>query len=161
MPPDQKFDWSRLNHLQIGKYAEYYVKMEAVLYGYDVYSAEVDDRGIDFVLRNDCNNYFDVQVKSVRGYNYIFFRKDRFEIRENMLAAVAIFQNLKAPDLYLIPATVWRNPNALFVSRDYGEGKKSAPEWGINLSAKNIPLLKQYDFSNSLSLLRTKCGTIS
>lgn len=131
--------------------------MEAVLHGYDVYSAEVDDKGIDFVLRNDCNNYYDVQVKSVRGYNYIFFRKDRFELRENMLAAIVIFHNLKEPDLYLIPATAWLNPNSLFVSRDYGEGKKSPPEWGLNLSAKNMPFLQGYGFADLLSRLQKKC----
>lgn len=120
------------------------------------YSAEVDDRGIDFVLRNDCNNYYDVQVKSVRGFNYIFFRKDRFDLRENMLAAIAIFHNLKTPELYLIPATAWLNPNPLLASRDYGEGKKSPPEWGVNLSAKNMPLLQGYAFADSLSRLQSK-----
>jgi len=35
----------------VGRYAEYYVKMEFTLHGFDVYSAaEVDDKGIDFVI---------------------------------------------------------------------------------------------------------------
>ena len=46
-----KYDWSRLTHLQVGRFAEYFVKMEFTLYGFDVYQAEVDDKGIDFVIR--------------------------------------------------------------------------------------------------------------
>jgi hypothetical protein len=29
-----RYDWSRLNHLQFGRYAEYFVKMEFALYGF-------------------------------------------------------------------------------------------------------------------------------
>jgi hypothetical protein len=49
------------------------------------------------------------------------------------------------PKIYLIPSSVWSKPNNLFVSRDY-EGKKSKPEWGLNLSKKNLPLLTQFEF---------------
>jgi hypothetical protein len=91
MQLNEKYNWNYLNHLQLGRYAEYYVKMECVLYGFDVHSTEVDDKGIDFVLRNEYNRYYDVQVKSVRGLNDIFFQKAKFEIRDNMVAAVVIF----------------------------------------------------------------------
>ncbi len=46
----EKYIWSSLNALQIGKYAEYYAKMEFTLYGFDVFTSEVDDKGIDFFL---------------------------------------------------------------------------------------------------------------
>ena len=69
----EKYDWSRLTHLQVGRFAEYYVKMEFTLYGFDVYQAEVDDKGIDFVVRKGHDRCFDIQVKSVRGFNYVFF----------------------------------------------------------------------------------------
>ena len=49
----QSSPWDKLNHLQIGKYAEYYVKMVLTQYGFDVYSAEVDDKGIDFIIRKN------------------------------------------------------------------------------------------------------------
>lgn len=47
----EEYDWSRLTHLQVGRFAGYFVKMEFTLYGFDVYQAEVDDKGIDFVIR--------------------------------------------------------------------------------------------------------------
>jgi len=148
----EKYNWNRLNHLQLGRYAEYLAKMELTLYGFDVYSAEVDDRGIDFIVRLSNNRYYDIQVKSSRGLNYIFFPKDKFDLRDNLLAVVVIFIKGKAPGLYLIPSAAWGEPNALLVSRDY-EGKKSKPEWGLNLSQKNLSLLHEFSFDQSVQRL--------
>jgi hypothetical protein len=148
----EKYDWRRLNHLQVGRYAEYYAKMEFTLFGFDVYTVEVDNRGIDFVIRKDEDRYYDVQVKSVRGFNYIFLPKSTFPCRENMLAAIAVFLTGALPELYLIPATTWRETNSLFVSRDY-EGLKSKPEWGLNLSMKNKPLLVPFEFEKQVTNL--------
>ncbi len=127
--------------------------MEFTLYGFDVYQAEVDDKGIDFVIRKGNNRYHDIQVKSLRGLGYIFYRKDYFEPRENLYAAIVIFDAGESPKLFLVPATVWLNRNALFVSRDYGPPKKSKPEWGISLSRKNYPLLQAYAFENVVAML--------
>jgi hypothetical protein len=44
-----RHNWKCLKHLEVGRYSEYFVKMEFTLYGFDVYQAEVDDHGIDFV----------------------------------------------------------------------------------------------------------------
>jgi hypothetical protein len=82
------------------------------------------------------DRYHDIQVKSIRGLNYIFFRKEYFELRENLYAAIVVFDAGESPKLFLVPATVWLKPDALFVSRDYGPPKKSKPEWGIFLSPK-------------------------
>ncbi len=126
--------------------------MEFTLFGFDVYTSEVDDRGIDFVVRKSEHRYYDVQVKSIRRTNYVFFPKHKFSSRDNLLAAVVLFFEGEPPQLYLIPATAWREPNALLVSRDY-EGKKSKPEWGLNLSRKNSPLLTQFAFDEVVQRL--------
>ncbi len=144
--PTSRFAWSRLNHLQVGRYAEYVVKMEFTLLGMSVFGSEVDDRGIDLVVRTDKGNHYDVQVKSVRSPVYIFFPKTNFEPGPNLLAALVPFAENREPDLYLVPSEVWLEPNKLFVGNDYGEGLKSKPEWGINLSRRNMPLLEQYQF---------------
>ena len=148
----EKYTWNRLNHLQLGRYAEYLAKMEFTLYGFGVYTAEVDDRGIDFVVRLSNSRYYDIQVKSSRSLHYIFFPKDKFDLRENLLAVVVIFVEDKDPQLYLIPSMAWSEPNALFVSRNY-EGKKSKPEWGLNLSQKNLPLLAEFSFDKAVQRL--------
>ena len=143
--PMDRYDWSRLNHLQVGRFAEYFVKMELTLYGFEVYTSEVDDRGIDFVARRDDGPFFEVQVKSIRGFNYVFIPKDKTEIASHRLAAVVLLHQSQAPEFYLIPMTAWAKPNKLFVSRDY-EGKKSKPEWGLNLSPANQTLLNPFQF---------------
>ncbi len=84
------YTWKNLNHIQLGRYAEYFVKMEFTRKCFDVYSSEVDDRGIDFIVKIDDNKYFDIQVKSVRALNYIFFDKSKFKLRKNLLAALGI-----------------------------------------------------------------------
>lgn len=147
-----KYNWKRLNHLQVGRYAEYLVKMELTLWGLDVYSSEVDDRGIDFVLKLNGTTYADIQVKSVRSLNYIFFTKDKFTLRPNLYAAIVVLQEYQPPDLYLIPATAWLTPNELLVSRDYETGK-SKPEWGINLSQTNLSMLSRYKFDDVIYAL--------
>jgi hypothetical protein len=101
----EKYDWRSLNHLQVGRYAEYFAKMEFTLFGFDVYTVEVDNRGIDFVIRKGENYYYDVQVKSLRGFGYVFLPKATFPLRSNMLAVVSLFFGGAPPELYLIPAT--------------------------------------------------------
>ena len=119
--------------------------MEFTLYGLEVYSAEVGDRGIDFIIRKGEDQYYEVQVKAGRNLNYIFFRKDKFGLRDNLVAVAVLFLQGEAPQMCLIPSTAWREPDALRVSRDYENGK-SKPEWGLNLSKKNLPLLAKFAF---------------
>lgn len=95
---------------------------------------------------------YDVQVKSVRRLKYIFFPKDRFTARHNLLAAVMIFLDGEEPQFYLIPSTAWLVPNALLVSHDY-EGTKSKAEWGLNISRKNLYLLPHFKFEEVLQTL--------
>ena len=44
--------WSELSAMQLGRYAEYYAKMEFTSYGFDVYTSEVDDHGVDFIAKS-------------------------------------------------------------------------------------------------------------
>jgi hypothetical protein len=134
----------------VSRFAEYLVKMELTLYGFEVYTTEVDDRGIDFVARHGSGPFYEVQVKSIRGLKYVFFPKDKFPLRPERLAAVVILIEDQPPDFYLIPAPAWQTPNALLASHDY-EGLQSQPEWGLNLSRKNMPLLVPFKFDEAVS----------
>ena len=140
-------NWSILNHLQLGRYAEYYAKMEFASYGYEVYTSEVDDHGVDFVAKLPGENrYYEVQVKSVRDYGYIYMAKSKMpELSEDRLVCYLHFIDGQLPDVFVIPATAWENPNAVLVDRKYDKpGQKSEPEWGINISKKNYNLLDEY-----------------
>lgn len=142
--------WSELSSMQLGQYGEYYAKMEFTSYGYDVYTSEVDDHGVDFVARDvKTGAFFEVQVKSIRGYNTVFIPKDKMVLDEYRLICFLHFTNGELPEVYIIPATEWKNPNFLLVERNYDKpGQKSKPEWGINYSKKNISLLDKYKIKN-------------
>jgi hypothetical protein len=74
------------------------------------------------------------------------------------MAAVVLLLDRRAPELYLIPSTEWARPNTLLVSRDY-DGKRSKPEWGINLSQKNLPLLAKFSFQSVATRLKPVEGS--
>ena len=139
----EKLKWKDLSPLQSGKYSEYIAKMEFILYGFDVYSPELDDKGIDFIVKKNDSSYFEIQVKAVRDFNYIYFQKSKFQIRQNLYACILIYRKELKPSMYLIPSDIWNKPNKIFVSRDY-KGKKSTPEFGINLSEINLPKLDEF-----------------
>jgi hypothetical protein len=139
------YAWNKLNTRQVGKFAEYFVKMEFTLHGFDVFTPEVDDKGVDCVVRRRSGHYYDVQVKSVRGYNYVFMQKQHFEPGPSLLVALVLLLDAAEPELFLIPSLRWKQPDKLFADRDY-HGKKSKPEWGISLSAANRPLLEPFRF---------------
>ncbi len=137
---------SRLNRFQLRCYAEQLVSTEFARYGLLVFSPESDDRGIDLVVRNESGDHYDVKVRASRDHKYVFLRQSDFRLVPQMYAALALFLDRQEPELYLIPSFVWKEPNELFVDKDY-EGWKSGPEWGIRLSQKNMPHLRQYVFS--------------
>ena len=147
-------NWSKLNHLQLGKYAEYYAKMEFASYGFEVYSSEVDDHGVDFVVKvPGTAKFFEVQVKSVRDYGYVFISKSKMPmLTSHRLVCYLHFIDGQLPDVFVIPATAWDKPNAVLVDRNYDKPRQtSKPEWGISISKKNYAMLDTYKAENKLS----------
>lgn len=144
-------NWSKLSHLQLGKYGEYFAKMEFTKAGFDVYTSEVDDKGIDFVIRKNDSEHYDVQVKSVRNYNYVFMRKEVFHLKENMILALIIFEEDAPPILCLVPSLEWNiMEHKFFCDNDY-ENKKSKPEWGLKLTKNNVEEFKGiYEFNKQI-----------
>lgn len=138
--------WSELTPMQLGQYAEYYSKMEFTSYGYDVYTSEVDDHGVDFVAKDSKSDiFYEVQVKAMMKGNYVFIRKDKIVIDDKHLVCLLRFEENEMPKVYIFASTVWNMPNEVFVDRKYDKpGQKSKPEWGINYSKKNAHILEQY-----------------
>jgi hypothetical protein len=153
LPIMERYVWSHLNKQQVGAYTEYFVKMELTMYGFQVYSTEVDDRGVDFVARYKTGNFIEIQVKSLRSLGYVFMQKTKFSLGDTLHLALGLLVDGKQPELFLIPSRAWENVGTTFVSRDYGEGFKSKPEWGLNISNKNMTALEPYRFINSVQKL--------
>lgn len=64
--------WSKLNNLQLVRYAEYFTKMEFAFYGLEVYTSEVDDHGIDFIVKDKKGRFCEIQVKAKTEKGYVF-----------------------------------------------------------------------------------------
>lgn len=148
-----KMDWKSLSEQsrsKFGAYGEYYAKMEFASYGFDVFISEVDDHGIDFVVKGK-KGYFAIQVKSVQASTgYVFMGKEHFDIEdESLYLLLLIFEQEKLPDMYLMPATAWKTETDLLRYRPYDKpGHKSKPEYGINISKKNMHMLDEFKFED-------------
>lgn len=73
--------WRKLSEQQLGAYAEYFVKMQFTRHGFSVYSPEIDDRSVDFVVTTpSAERFYRVQVKSMRGPGYDLQLKNLHEV---------------------------------------------------------------------------------
>ena len=132
-----KIEWTKLNNLQIGRYGEYYAKMEFTAYGFEVYSSEVDDHGIDFIVKNKLGDFLEVQVKTIYKTNYMFIKKEKIKIDNQHIVVLIRLEDNIEPEMFVFPATVWNEPNRVFKDRSYGE-------WGFNYSKKNRKSIEKY-----------------
>ena len=141
----------RLTTQALGKFCEYYAKMALLSYGVRIYTPEIDDHGIDFVAEGR-EGFLKFQVKGVRGLSQVFMEKKYFDAEDGAMYLVLILLiEGEEPDLYVIPASAWRRESPVFVSYDY-EGKKSRPDYTVNVSRKNLPELEKYRLENMLSI---------
>lgn len=143
--------WLQLSSKQLGQYAEYYAKMEFTSYGYDVYTSEIDDHGVDFLARNiKTEKIYKVQVKSLLRGSYTFIKKDKISLDEYHLVCLLHFSEGELPKVYIVPAIIWKDKSREeYVKRvfvDHNDYKK--PEWGINYSIQNAYLLDKYNAEN-------------
>lgn len=148
-------DWSALfqkGRLKLATYGEYFAKMELASYGLDVYTSEVDDQGIDFVCLKG-RKLLKIQVKSVLKTTTVYMRRQHFDITDpNLFLFLLVFRQGEFPNSYLIPATDWQTETSLLRYRSYDKpGLKSQPEYALNLSKKNAPLLQPYELARKLA----------
>lgn len=145
-------NWATLQSLQLGRYALSLAKTEFASYGLDVFTSDVDNRGNDFIIKDNTGKFREIQVRSLRGSGYVFSEKSRFNISNPYLyMAVLIFIQGRMPDFFLFPTQAWKVPNKVFVDRNYDQpGQTSKPDYGINISKRNYDILKPFSFSETI-----------
>ena len=114
--------------------------------GHDDQHDQSDDVGQGFLK---------FQVKAIRkGTGYVFMREEYFDISDQSLYLFLLLLNDgEHPIEYLISATTWDNDSSnIFVYHSY-KGKKSKPEYGLNISAKNIPQLERFKLENMITAI--------
>lgn len=146
-------NYEGLHKIAISRIAEYYAKYVLTLNGLDVYTTEVDNKGIDFVVRTNKGSYYDIQVKSIRypKTSYCFINKDHewSQLRKNLFLILVVFRSEKEPEIYLIPSTVFETSSEIFKNKS----ENKHPEWGINYSEKNITVFEKYKLEKQVKLL--------
>ena len=145
----KRYNYKDLTKLQLNEKARGIYESEFKSNGFIVNRVKCNYRTISLLVSSDKGIKHLVHIRSVRGYKYIYFKKKGFPLRPTWLAAIALLFEGQMPQLYLIPSTKWEKPNSLLKSRDYSE-KKSDPEWGINLSKKNMEHLEQFVFNKMI-----------
>jgi hypothetical protein len=158
-------NYKSYHHIKIGKIGEYWMKLCLSLLDLDVYTPEVDNKGIDFIVRFNDKTYIDIQVKTIREKTtYVYMDKDNISwktLRDNLYLALVILKNNSIPSIYLINSTEWNNPNNLLKDYNYSKkGLKSKDDWGINISKKNMELLQKYELVKSVAEMKEKYNCI-
>lgn len=147
--------WSRetLTGQKLGTFCEYYAKMTLASYGLSIYTSEVDDHGIDFVSESKDGRFLKFQVKSIRTdrSGYVFMKERHFPIDDNGLYLFLILlEDNEHPKTFIIPASAWRSRQGkVFVYRE----KYKEPEYGINVSRRNMPEIEKFRLENMIDVL--------
>ena len=123
------------------------------MYGYLVFSAEIDDRGVDFVVRNDAGRHFDVQVKTVTCWKYTYITESKFS--ESLWICLVVLAEGVHPTLYLFSGRDWDLDTSGLLRRNHFPNAKEA-EYGIHIAKKRVSVMKQFAFDQSVEKLREK-----
>jgi hypothetical protein len=146
-----RYQWSALNNQQKGSFGEHFAKMEFAMYGFLVFTAEVDDRGIDFVARNEKGNHFDVQVKTITGRNYTFVKESKFA--KSLLICLVVLEDGRPPDMFLLRGSDWdKDTDNLLRKNSFPNAKE--PEYGIHLTKTGHDAIQQFRFEHTVGALR-------
>lgn len=143
-----------LTRQQKGRIAEELAKVKFLSWGFEVYVPEVDERGIDLIVRHPATGcFYEVQVKGATNNNYLCFKKASVnsETKDKRLVCYVRLDDEPEQAFFLIPLSAWDGSNPLFPVYEYDkEGCSSAPEYGISVSKKNTHFLAPYRFDKTV-----------
>lgn len=146
--------WGAAGKQMLGAAAEMIAAAHFALAGLPVFRPLADDRGVDLLVDRGAGRHLLVQVKSVRvnvkPNAYVFLRKQYFPLDDHRALCLVVFAHGDTqPQMFLIPATVWRVPERPFVDRDYA-GLKSPPEYGLSITQNWRDDLAPWDIDQQL-----------
>lgn len=137
---------------ELGKYAKVFLRETLENLGVNVIDYKHNEDDICVKAKAEI---FKLKVKSIRKPNtgYIKIKKKDIDTQDNSLfIATILFYRDEISKIFLIPVVDLTSDNDLFRDRDY-KGKKSTPEWGLNVTEKNMNILNQYELSKMIRML--------
>lgn len=133
------------------KYAQHFVKLELMKARIEVYQNESADKGIEFIVKNKLSNYHEIYLQPInleKDRSVKIPKQDLGELKDSLLIALVLLMKETEPVLYLIPSTIFVNPdNYIFFENEQGERFSYLSNWEIKVFTKAIPELSKYEFS--------------
>jgi hypothetical protein len=147
-------NWSKLRPLsKLDQLAETIMKSAFLLSeDHNVTQSYLNHKGANFKAQNRVGeSEFEILCRQINidKTNYTFIRKNYLEngLRDDLWIGLVLFIDDQKPTKYLIPSTVWNEPNQLFT-----DSAVKHPEYGINLNKNTIHLLKdEYAFEAKIN----------
>ncbi|QRM90337.1 hypothetical protein FG167_14195 [Lacinutrix sp. WUR7] len=100
---------------------------------------------VDFVIESKSGKQYQLLFKSIDfgiERSIKIPKQDLGELKENLLIGLVLLIESEAKVLYLIPSTVFLNPNSIFISNDVMLAHLS--NWEISVFTNAIPELSKY-----------------
>lgn len=105
---------------------------------------------VDFNIKVNNGNSYQLFFKSIDAgteKSIKISKQDLGELNENILISLVLLIESEAKVLYLIPSTVFLNPNSIFKSNDVMLAHLS--NWEISVFTNAIPELSKYALDNT------------
>lgn len=146
-----EYKLEHFNTLQKGAFGEAFARMAFALKGIKVYTAEYDDRGVDFVLKTPRGVFYEAQVKTTGKSVNPFIYASKFRMEETFLfVAVRLTEGME-PELYVARATEWKEPNGC-INFNSGGGN-AGPYYEMSFAKKHQSSLDEYALKRYFSTL--------
>ena len=115
----------------------------------EVLEKESGREAVDFNIEINNGNSYQLFFKSIDAgteKSIKISKQDLGELKENLLIGLVLLIESEAKVLYLIPSTVFLNPNSIFKSNDVMLEHLS--NWEISVFTNAIPELSKYALEN-------------
>jgi len=147
--------YAHLNNIQKGSFAEAYAKMAFTLEGFEVYSTDYDDRGIDFVTRWPGGGFLSVQVKATdttSSETNPNITESKFQKTSDfLLCAVRLAEGFQ-PKIYLARGSDWDDDGDCLAYNS--KGGLSGSYYEMRFAKKYAEALDLLAFGNYIHRLR-------
>lgn len=136
--------YSHLTKVQKGTFGEALAKMAFTLEGFEVYTPEWDDHGVDFVIRRPGGTLYNVQVKTTDPATNPFIYESRFQLSDDFLLVAVRVVDGQAPDLYVARGSEWKTPGRCL--NHNSKGGTAGPYFELRLSPRYTNELARFRF---------------
>ena len=131
-----------------------FMKLELEKAQIKVSNNESGREAVDFIIEPKNGKQYQLLFKSIdfgTERSIKIPKQDLDELNENLLIGLVLLIESEAKVLYLIPSTVFLNPNSIFISNDVMLEHLS--NWEISVFTNAIPELSKYALENMIEKL--------